>query len=64
MPIANVVQRGSLLHVTDEKGRQLTVIPAGDVFRGYTGTTVSVQRGSLIYTYDEKGQILSTTSAS
>ncbi len=67
MAIGNAVQRGGLVYVYDEKGRQLSALSAGsgpnDGLKGYTGATVSIRRGSLIYTYDEKGRQLSATSA-
>jgi hypothetical protein len=50
MAIGSAVQRGSLIHVYDEKGRRLTSLLAGagpkDGLQGYTSSTVSVQRGS------------------
>jgi hypothetical protein len=67
MPIATAVQRGTLVYVYDEKGRQILSISAGnkpeDGLTGYTSTTVSVRRGGLVYTYDEKGRQISTHSA-
>jgi hypothetical protein len=67
MPIATAVQRGTLVYVYDEKGRQLMTIPAGnkpeDHLTGYTSTTVSVRRGGLVYTYNEKGGLISTHPA-
>ncbi|GHS88792.1 hypothetical protein FACS189487_07780 [Campylobacterota bacterium] len=64
--IANVIQRGNLLVVTDAKGKQLftlSVAQNNEEFKGYTASTVSVRRGNLLYTYDSKGKQLSTTSA-
>lgn len=67
MAIGNAVQRGSIVYVYDEKGRQLTALPAGngpeDGLRGYTGETVSVRRGSPVYTHDERGRQTSATLA-
>lgn len=67
MPIGNAVQRGSVIYIYDEKGRQLGAVSAGnglkDGLKGYTNSTVNVQRGSVIYTYNEKGRQLSVTSA-
>ncbi len=58
MAIGSAVQRGSFVYVYDEKGRQLTALPAGngpeDGLRGYTGATVSVRRGSFVYTYTNR----------
>ena len=63
MAIANVVQRGSMLYVYDERGRQLAVVSAGDRLQGYTSTSFSVRRGSMIYTYNEAGRQISVISA-
>jgi len=67
MAIGSAVQRGSFVYVYDEKGRQLTTLPAGsgpeDGLKGYTGATVSIRRGSFIYTHDERGRQTSTTPA-
>ena len=67
MVIGNAVQRGSVVYVYDEKGRQLFSKPAGtgkdDGLKGYTGSTVNIRRGSVIYTYNEKGQQTYTTPA-
>lgn len=67
MAIGNAVQRGNYVYVYDERGRQLSALPAGsgpeDGLKGYTGATVSVRRGSFIYTYDERGRQVSATPA-
>lgn len=67
MAIGNAVQRGSLVYVYDEKGRQLTALSAGngpkDGLQGYTSSTVNVRRGSIICSYDERGRQLTTTLA-
>lgn len=67
MAIGNAVQRGSLIYVYDERGRQLTTIIAGsgpnDGLTGYTSSTVNVRRGSLVYTYDARGRQIATTIA-
>ena len=59
MAIGNALQRGNFVHVYDERGRQLTMIPAGsgpqDGLKGYTAATVNVRRGGFIYTHDERG---------
>ena len=49
MTIGNVVQRGSLIYVYDERGRQIATVSAGDGLQGYTGSMFSVKRGALIY---------------
>lgn len=67
MAIGNAVQRGSLVYVYDEKGRQIAAISAGsgpnDGLTGYTSSTVNVRRGSLIYSYDAHGRQIATTTA-
>ena len=68
MAIGNAVERGSMIYVYDEKGRQLFSTSAGntskgDGLKGYTSSTVNIRRGSIIYTYNEKGRQMSTTSA-
>ena len=67
MAIGNAVEKGSLVYVYDEKGRQLFSKSKGtqpnDGLKGYTSSTVNIRHGSLIYTYDEKGRQLSSTSA-
>ena len=60
MAIANVIQRGSMVYVYDEKNHQIFTRCAGagpnDGLQGYTGGAVNIRRGSMIFTYDEKGQ--------
>jgi hypothetical protein len=67
MAIGNAVQRGSFVHVYDERGRQLCTISAGsfhsDGLKGYTGSIVNVRRGWFIYSYNERGQQIPSTSA-
>lgn len=63
MAIGNAVQKGSMVYIYDERGRQLASVSAGDGLQGYTGSTVSVKRGSMVYTYNERGQQVSMTSA-
>ncbi|POF63062.1 hypothetical protein CFR73_09350 [Novacetimonas maltaceti] len=67
MTIGTAVQRGHFVYVYDEKGRQMTVIPAGsqsgDGLEGYTGATVSVRRGAFIHVHDERGRQVSTIPA-
>ena len=66
MAIANAVQKGKMVYVYDEKGRQLCALSAGsgaeDGLKGYTSPTFSIRRGNLIYTYDERGRQKSATS--
>ena len=58
MVIGSAVQRGTFVHVYHEKGRQMTIVPAGngpeDGLKGYTGATVSVRCGAFVFTYDER----------
>ena len=65
MAIGNAVQRGSFVYIYDEKGHQVTTVPAGngpqDGLKGYTSSTVNVQRGAFIYSYDERGHQTHTT---
>lgn len=56
MAIGCAVERGSLVYVYDEKGRQLYSKPGK--LHGYTATTVSIQRANTIYTFDERGRQL------
>ena len=67
MAIGNAVQRGSIIYIYDEKGRQTGSVSAGsgsqDGLHGYTGSSISVRRGSIIYIYDERGRQMSSTSA-
>ena len=63
MTIANVIEKGLLLHVFDERGRLLFAKAKGDGLQGYTSTTVSIRQGPFIFTYDEKGRLVGTISA-
>lgn len=63
MAIGSAVQKGSMVYIYDERGRQLASVSAGDGLQGYTGSTVSVKRGNMVYTYDERGRQVSMTSA-
>lgn len=60
MTIGHAVQRGTLIYVYDQDGRQITSISApgrfpDDGLKGYTTSSIHVQKGTLIYTYDEAG---------
>jgi len=59
MSIANAVQRGSWVHVYNEKNQEIFVKhagnSAGDGLKGYTGQSVNIQSAGWIYTYNEKG---------
>lgn len=67
MGIGNAVERGSLVYIYDEKGRQTATVSKGsgvnDGLKGYTSSTVNVRRGSMIYSFDAKGHQLSTSPA-
>lgn len=67
MPIGTAVTKSSVVHVFDQKGRQIFTQSSGsgrkDGLVGYTSGTVSIRRGSQILTYDEKGRQISSTSA-
>lgn len=60
MTIGHAVQRGTLIYVYDQDGRQITSISAPgrfpeDGLKGYTTNSIHVQKGTLIYSYDEAG---------
>ena len=67
MAIGMAVQKGGIVYVYDEKGRELATKGAGmgknDGLKGYTSGTFTVQIGNILYTYNEKGGEVSTTSA-
>ncbi|WP_083819178.1 hypothetical protein [Komagataeibacter oboediens] len=67
MAIGNAVQKGSWVHIYNERGHQTATVGAGngkgDGLTGYTSSTVNVKKGSWIHTYDEKGRQIGTTSA-
>ncbi len=60
MAIGHAVQRGTLIYVYNQDGRQITSISApgrwpDDGLKGYTSSAIHVQKGTLIYSYDESG---------
>ncbi len=66
MAIGKAIQKGTLIYIYDEKGRQQTSISAvgcdpDDGLQGYTPYAVNVRKGTLIYAYNEKGHLLSRT---
>ena len=65
--IGSAIERGSLIHVYDERGMTLFSKARGsgpkDGLIGFTGSTVTVQFGSVIHTYDEKGMTLYSKAA-
>jgi hypothetical protein len=60
MSIGSVIQKGDVVYIYDEKGRQISNIAVGigkdHGLQGYTSGNVSIRRGSYIYIYDEKGK--------
>lgn len=66
MAIGKAIQKGTLVYIYDEKGRQQTSISAvgcdpDDGLQGYTPDAVHVRKGALVYAYNEKGQLVSRT---
>lgn len=60
MTIGHAVQRGTLIYVYDQDGRQVTSISApgrfpDDGLKGYSSNSIHIQKGTLIYAYDEAG---------
>lgn len=62
MAIGSAIERGRMVYVYDEKGRQLCSKALGNDggLMGYTGTSFSVRKGRMVYVYDEKGHQLSS----
>ena len=64
MPIANVIQRGPVIYVYNEKSQTLFTKTVGngpnDGVKGYTSSFVNIQMGRVIYTYNEKGATTGT----
>ncbi len=63
MSIGHAVQRGTLIYIYDQNGRQVTSVSApgrwpDDGLKGYTASAVNVQKGTLIYSYDEAGHMV------
>lgn len=65
MAIGSVIEKGHMVYVYDEKGKQLCSKAFGNNWGlvGYTGTSFSVRNGKMIYVYDEKGKQLSSKPA-
>ena len=67
MAIGNVLEKGNLIYVYDEKDKQLFAKPFnsknGDKLMGYTNSTVNIKKGNLVYTYDEKGKQINARPA-
>jgi hypothetical protein len=67
MAIGSAVERGHIVYVYDEEGRQLRTLLAGngpdDGLQGYTANTVNLRRGAFIYTYDAQGNQLHASLA-
>ena len=63
MSIGHAVQKGSLIYIYDQHGKQITSVSAPgrwpeDGLKHHTATTISVQKGTLIYHYDEAGHMV------
>lgn len=61
MTIGHAIQRGTLIYVYDQDGRQVTSVSAPgrfpeDGLKGYTTNSIHVRKGALIYAYDEHGK--------
>ncbi|WP_281071756.1 hypothetical protein [Succinivibrio dextrinosolvens] len=65
MAIGSAIERGRMVYVYDEKGRQLCSKALGSdgCLMGYTGTSFSIRKGKMVYVYDEKGHQLSSKIA-
>lgn len=65
MAIGSAIEKGHMVYVYDEKGKQLCSKDFGNNggLMGYTGTSFSVRKGKMIYVYDEKGRQLSSKPA-
>lgn len=63
MAIGNAVQKGGMVYIYDEKGRQTGCVSAGDGMTGYTSGSVNVKKGGMIYGYNDKGRQISCVSA-
>jgi hypothetical protein len=65
--IGSAIERGSLIHVYDERGMTLFSKAKGsgphDGLLGFTCSTVTARYGSIIYTDDEKGMTLFSKAA-
>ena len=59
MAIANVIQRGQMIIVYDEKGMQIWSKPIAGTVQGYTATSVTIRQGNMLTTYDKRGNWLS-----
>ena len=63
MSIGHAIQKGSLIYIYDQHGKQITSVSAPgrwpeDGLKHHTSTTISVQKGSPIYRYDESGRMV------
>lgn len=65
MAIGSAIEKGRMVYVYDEKGRQLCSKSLGSDggLMGYTGTSFSIRKGRMVYVYDEKGHQLSSKPA-
>lgn len=53
MAIASAVQRGSVVHVFNERG--VTMFTISGTLVGFTASTVTVKRGSNSFTCNDRG---------
>lgn len=63
MTIGHAVQKGSLIYIYDQQGKQIMSVSAPgrwpeDGLKSYTSNAVSVQKGTLIYRYDAAGHMV------
>lgn len=66
MAIGKAIQKGTLIYIYNETGRQQTSISTvgcdpEDGLQGYTPDAVYVRKGTLVYAYNEKGYLVSRT---
>ena len=63
MSIGHAVQKGSLIYIYDQQGKQVMSVSAPgrwpeDGLKSYTPAAVNVQKGTLIYRYDAAGHMV------
>jgi len=60
--ISAVIQRGTEVHVYNERGQIVKCIYIGNngMLLGFTGTTVTVKREDTAYVYNDKGSVIKT----
>lgn len=60
MTIGYAEQRGTLIYIYDQDGKQVTSVSAPgrwpeDGLKDYSASNIHVRKGTLMYTYDEHG---------